>query len=134
MNRSLYVVHDPEGRRLAQLPPDRATHRQVVRGVLAWSSAPPDDGAIVQAGLLLTGAARVVADQVRTHAARLPETDGRRLLTELILKEADRQLSQPCTNLPQVKGRARLLCGLYDRLDRLQAATDRGELPPPERR
>ncbi|MEU3220168.1 restriction endonuclease [Streptomyces sp. NPDC006971] len=118
-----HVLYDPQGRLAAELPPDRETHEQAVRTALAWSS-PMDVPAadVVQIGHLLAGAARVVADDVRTHAALLPEDDGRRLFAELILQEADGRLSQPCTSLNRVQNRARLIRALYERLDRLQSS------------
>ncbi|MEV6425034.1 restriction endonuclease [Streptomyces sp. NPDC051662] len=117
------VLHDPEGRLAAELPPDRTVHEQAVRTALAWSSpldVPADD--VVRVGALLAGAARVVADEVRVCADRLPDDDGRRLFAELILQEADGRLSQPCTSLHRVQNRARLIRSLYERLDRLEAA------------
>ncbi|CAL9677794.1 hypothetical protein SUDANB105_08105 (plasmid) [Streptomyces sp. enrichment culture] len=123
MNSTLHVVHDLDGRLTAD-PPDRAVHEEVARAALAWSSpldVPADD--VAQIGLLLAGAVRVVADEVRAHAVRLPENDGRRLFAELILEEADGQLSQPCMSLRGVQDRARLIRTLYGRLDRLRAAT-----------
>ncbi|MFE4539691.1 restriction endonuclease [Streptomyces scopuliridis] len=118
-----HVLYDPEGRLTEELPPDRSVHEQVVRTALSWSSpldVPADD--VAQVGLLLAGAARVVADKVRARADRFPEDDGRRLFAELILQEADGRLSQPCTSLHRVKNRARLIRSLYERLDRLEAA------------
>jgi hypothetical protein len=118
------VLYDPEGRPAVELPPGRAVHEQVVRTALSWSSAsdvPAND--VAQVGLLLAGAARVVADEVRVCADRLPEDDGRRVFAELILEEADGRLSQPCTSLHRVQTRARLIRSLYERLDRLEAAT-----------
>ncbi|MDN3262889.1 restriction endonuclease [Streptomyces sp. CSDS2] len=123
MSSSHHVLYDPEGRLTAELPPDRTVHEQVVRTALAWSSplvVPADD--VARIGRLLAGAARVVADEVRVHAERLPEDDGRRLFAELILQEADGSLSQPCTSLKGVQNRARLIRALYERLDRLRAA------------
>lgn len=123
MSSTHHVLYDPDGRLTAELPPDRATHEKVVRTALAWSSpldVPADD--VVAIGHLLAGAAHVVADEVRSHADRLPEHDGRRLFAELILQEADGRLSEPCTSLHRVHNRARLIRALYERLDRLQAA------------
>lgn len=128
MSSSHHVLYDPEGRLTAELPPDRAVHEQVVRTALAWSSpldVPADD--VTQVGHLLAGAARVVADEVRACAARLPSDDGRRLFAELILQEADGRLSQPCTSLNRVHNRARLIRALYERLDRVQAAVPADE-------
>ncbi|MFD5656338.1 restriction endonuclease [Streptomyces hirsutus] len=110
MSSTHHVLYDPEGRLAAEIPPDSAVHEQVVRTALAWASpldVLADD--IAQIGHLLAGAARVVADEVRVHADRLPEEDGRRLFAELILQEADGRLSQPCTSLNRVQNRARLI-------------------------
>ncbi|MGW3414604.1 restriction endonuclease [Streptomyces sp. NPDC000888] len=128
MNNAYEVLYDPEGRRVAELPPDRALHEQVVRTALAWSS-PLDVSAadVAEIGHLLAGAARVVADEVRVRADRLPDDDGRRLFAELILQEADGRLSQPCTSLHRVQNRARLIRALYGRLDRLEAAVPADE-------
>ncbi|GGZ83678.1 restriction endonuclease [Streptomyces rubiginosohelvolus] len=127
MNDSYGVLYDPDGHLAAQLPPDRAVHEQVVRTALAWSSpldVPADD--VAQIGHLLAGAAHVVADEVRIHAGRLPEHDGRRLFAELILQEADGRLSEPCTSLHRVQNRARLIRALYERLDRVQPEAPSG--------
>jgi hypothetical protein len=118
-----HVLHDPQGLDTADLPLDRATHEQYARLALSWSSEPDVSADEVAAvGLLLAGAARVVADEVRTRAARLSEDDGRRALAELILQEADGRLVQPCTRVHQVQSRARLVRSLYERLDRLEVA------------
>ncbi|MGW4758523.1 restriction endonuclease [Streptomyces chartreusis] len=117
------VLYDPEGRIDAQLPLDRVTHERVVRAVLAWSdpaALPPDD--YEQVGLLLSGAAHAVAADVRQCAGQLPDDDGRRLLAEIVLGEADGRLSQRSRNLHRVKNKARMLRALYERLDRLQEA------------
>jgi hypothetical protein len=131
MSSTHHVLYDPEGHLTAELPPDRETHEQVVRTALAWTS-PKDVPAadVVEIGHLLAGAARVVADEVRVHADRLPEDDGRRLFAELILQEADGRLSQPCTSLNRVQNRARLIRALYERLDRLETAVPAGNAAP----
>ncbi|MFJ3713706.1 restriction endonuclease [Streptomyces sp. NPDC090053] len=128
---SHHVLYDPEGRLTAELPPDRTVHEQVVRTALAWSSpldVSVDD--VAQIGHLLAGAAQLVADEVRLHAARLPEDDGKRVFAELILQEADGRLSQPCTSLYRVQHRARLIRALYERLDRLKTAVPAGNASP----
>ncbi|MGW1037853.1 restriction endonuclease [Streptomyces antibioticus] len=128
MSTTYGVLYDPEGRLAAELPLDRETHERVVRTALAWSSpldVPADD--VVQIGLLLAGAARVVADEVRASAALRAEDDGRRLFAELILQEADEQLSEPCTSLHRVQERARLIRSLYERLDRVRPAVPSDE-------
>ncbi|TJZ93620.1 restriction endonuclease [Actinacidiphila oryziradicis] len=117
------VLYDPEGRIDAELPLDRATHERVARVVLAWSdpgALQPDD--YEQVGLLLTGAAHAVAADVREYASRLPDDDGRRLLAEIVLGEADGRLPQRSRNLHGVQNKARMLRALYERLDRLQDA------------
>ncbi|WUW92550.1 restriction endonuclease [Streptomyces sp. NBC_01451] len=117
------VLYDPEGRIDGELPLDRETHERVVRAVLTWSDPAalrPDD--YEQVGLLLAGAAHAVAADVRACAGRLPGDDGRRLLAEIVLGEADGRLSQRSRNLHGVKNKARLLRALYERLDRLQDA------------
>lgn len=124
------VLYDPEGRIDGQMPLDRATHERVVRAVLAWSDPAalrPDD--YEQVGLLLTGAGHAVAADVRGHASRLPDDDGRRLFAEIVLGEADGRLSQRSRNLHGVKNKARLLRALYERLDRLQDAVTAGQAP-----
>ncbi|MFS0696869.1 restriction endonuclease [Streptomyces nitrosporeus] len=115
------VLYDPEGHLAAQLPLDRLTHERVARAVLAWSDPDalvPDD--YEQVGLLLAGAARAVADDVRALAVRLPEDDGRRLFAEFVVGQADDCLARPSRNLLRVRDRARTLRALYERLDRLQ--------------
>ncbi|MEH0432081.1 MULTISPECIES: restriction endonuclease [Streptomyces] len=117
------VLYDPEGRIDTQLPLDRVTRERVVRAVLAWSDPAalrPDD--YEQVGLLLSGAAHVVAADVRACAGHLPDDDGRRLLAEIVLGEADSRLPLRSRNLHRVKNRARMLRALYERLDRLQDA------------
>ncbi|AZM57332.1 restriction endonuclease [Streptomyces sp. WAC 01529] len=123
MSSTHHVLYDPDGGLTAELPPDRTVHEQVVRTALAWSSPLDVPAADVAAlGHLLAGAAQVVADEVRLRADRPPENDGRRVLAELILQEADSRLSQPCTSLHRVHNRARLIRALYERLDRLNTA------------
>uniref|UniRef100_UPI002F912F73 restriction endonuclease n=1 Tax=Streptomyces sp. NBC_01562 TaxID=2975879 RepID=UPI002F912F73 len=122
------VLYDPEGRIDAQLPLDRTTHERVARAVLAWSDPEalrPDD--FEQVGLLLAGAARAVADDVRALAVRLPEDDGRRLFAEFVVGQADDCLACPSRNLLRVRDRARTLRALYERLDRLQGTAPAAE-------
>ncbi|MFK4070437.1 restriction endonuclease [Streptomyces sp. NPDC029674] len=114
------VLYDPDGRIEAEVPLDRTTHERLVRAVLAWSDTDvprPDD--YEQVGLLLAGATRAVADDVRTLAARLPEDDGRRLFAEFVVGQADDYLARPSRTLLRVRDRARTLRALYERLDRL---------------
>jgi hypothetical protein len=111
------VPYDPEGRI------DTQTRERVVRAVLAWSDPAawrPDD--YEQVGLLLSGAAHVVAADVRACAGHLPDDDGRRLLAEIVLGEADSRLQMRSRNLHRVKNKARMPRAIYERLDRLQDA------------
>ncbi|MGW2841806.1 restriction endonuclease [Streptomyces sp. NPDC001493] len=121
------VLYDPEGRVGAHLPLDRTTHEHLLRAVLSWTdpgALRPDD--YEQIGLLLTGAARAVAVDVHDCASRLPDHDGRRLFTEIVLAEADGPLSQRSRNLNGVKTKAGVLRALYGRLDRLQDVATAG--------
>ncbi|GHA72023.1 hypothetical protein GCM10010372_83680 [Streptomyces tauricus] len=105
------------------MPLDRTTHERVVRAVLAWSDPDmlrPDD--CEQVGLLLAGASRAVADDVRALAVRLPEDDGRRLFAEFVMGQTDDCLARASRNLLRIRDRARTLRALYERLDRLQDA------------
>ncbi|WP_338900150.1 hypothetical protein WBG99_34480 [Streptomyces sp. TG1A-60] len=89
------------------------THERVARAVLAWSDPDAlraDD--YEQVGLLLAGAARAVADDVRALAVRLPEDDGRRLFAEYVMDQADDCLARPSRNLLRVRDRARTLRAL----------------------
>ncbi|MFJ1733067.1 restriction endonuclease [Streptomyces sp. NPDC088254] len=115
------VLYDPEGRIDTQLPLDRVTRERVVRAVLAWS----DD--YEQVGLLPSGAAHAVAADVRACAGQLPDDDGRRLLAEIALGEADSRLPLRSRNLHRVKNEARILRALYERLDRLQGTAPAAE-------
>ncbi|WP_328335871.1 MULTISPECIES: restriction endonuclease [unclassified Streptomyces] len=125
------VLHGPDGLSTADCPLDRSTHEQLVRTALVWSDLDAmRDDEYAQVGLLLAGVARVVADDVRAYAERLPEDDGRRLFAELVLQEADGRLSQPCWSLHRVQRRARLIRALYGRLDRLQNAVPTDEESP----
>ncbi|MEV3896510.1 restriction endonuclease [Streptomyces sp. NPDC098077] len=121
---SHHVVHAPRRDSADAVPLDRATHARAARTALGWTTpldAPA--GELAEVGLLLAGAIRVVADDVRLHSGRLPEGDGRRVFAELILREAGRLPSLPCTRLSQVHGRARMLRALYERLDRVRQAS-----------
>ncbi|MFF4756365.1 hypothetical protein ACWD5R_39525 [Streptomyces sp. NPDC002514] len=87
---------------------------------------------IEQIGLLLTGAARAIANDVRQRAGTLPETDGRRLFAETVLAETA-TLAKPSRDLEGVQSKARLLRALYGRLDRLQHALPTTEAAPTNR-
>ncbi|MFE9851442.1 restriction endonuclease [Streptomyces sp. NPDC005576] len=120
------VLYDPEGRMGAHLPLDRTTHEHLLQAVLSWTDPDalrPDD--YEQIGLLLTGAARAVAVDVLGYASRLPDHDGRRLFTDIVLADADGPLAQRSRNLSGVKTKAEVLRALSGRLDRLH------DLAPP---
>ncbi|MER0442987.1 restriction endonuclease [Streptomyces sp. Edi4] len=123
MTDTFDVLLDSSGQ-IGKLPLDRETHEQLVRTVLAWSDAAVlDAGGYEQVGLLLSGAAHVVADDVRQYAARLSDDDGKRLFAEIVLSEAADRLPGPSSTLRSVQNKARLLRALYERLDRLVEAT-----------
>ncbi|WP_438297810.1 restriction endonuclease [Streptomyces sp. HUAS TT7] len=129
MTDTFEVVFDPDGRITGELPPDRETHEQLVRTVLAWSDLLDADG-YEQVGLLLSGAGQVVADDVRRYAARLGDDDGKRLFAEIVLGEAAGRLPRRSSTLRSVQNKARLIRALYERLDRLvEAAPEPVETP-----
>ncbi|MET9656751.1 DUF6415 family natural product biosynthesis protein [Streptomyces sp. NPDC006510] len=124
MSSTHLVLHDPEGGLDAELPLDRELHKALVKAVLGWTGdpgLPPAD--LEQIALLLTGAARAVAADVRRAADLLPEDHGARALADVVLEEADRHLSVPLEGAARcARGRARLVRALYERLDRLVSA------------
>jgi hypothetical protein len=76
-----------------------------------------------QIALKLTACARPVAADVQRRADRLPADSGRRALADVVLREAEVQLSASLEGTVRcVQHRARLVHALYERLDRLQAA------------
>lgn len=115
------VLHDPEGLIEAELPLDREPYMSLVKAVLAMADdavLPPSD--CEQVALQLTGHARAVASDVRRHCNTLPEDSNTRVLTEVVLDDADRQLSLPYEGAVRcVRQRAHLVKALYERLDRL---------------
>jgi hypothetical protein len=114
------LLYDPAGVIEAGLPFDRAPYEALVTAVLAWTTPdlPPRD--YEQIALQLTGHARAVAADVRRRAAGLPPKDGRRVLAEVVLGEAERRLAVRVeATAACVKDRARLVRALYERLDRL---------------
>ncbi|MCY0921100.1 DUF6415 family natural product biosynthesis protein [Streptomyces sp. H27-H1] len=124
MSSTHMVLHDPEGRLEAELPLDRELHKGLVKAVLGWTGdpgLPPAD--LQQMTLLLTGAARAVAADVRRAADLLPEDHAARVLADVVLEEADRRLSVPAEGTARCTQRhARLVRALYERLDRLVSA------------
>jgi hypothetical protein len=102
----------------------------LVKAVLAWKGDPALATAdYEQIALLLAGAARSVAGDVRRAAARLPEDHQARALADIVLEEAERRLSVPLEGTARcAQGRARLVRALYERLDRL---TETSPVPAP---
>ncbi|MGV9884475.1 DUF6415 family natural product biosynthesis protein [Streptomyces sp. NPDC003006] len=130
MSHTHTVLHDPEGRFEEELPLDRAAPQCLVKAVLAWKGDPALATAdYEQIALLLTGAARSVAGDVRRAAARLPTDHQARALADVFLEEAERRLSGPLEGAARcVQGRARLVRALYERLDLL---TETSPVPVP---
>jgi hypothetical protein len=120
------VLYDPEGLIEAELPLDREPHMCLVKAVLAWQAGtdiPPSD--CEQIALQLTGHGRAVAADVWGYCGKLPVRSRTRLLTEMVLAEADRRLSAPFEGTPHcVRQRARMVRALYERLDRLAPAVE----------
>lgn len=118
------VLYDPEGLIEAELPLDREPYMLLVKAVLAWQAgtnvAPRD---CEQIALQLTGHGRAVAADVRRHCDKLPALSSTRLLTEVILAEADLRLGAPYEGTIRcVRQRAHMVRALYERLDRLAPA------------
>ncbi|MFD3780487.1 DUF6415 family natural product biosynthesis protein [Streptomyces sp. NPDC058612] len=118
------VLYDPDGLIEAELPLDLEPYECLVKAVLAWT----DEDALAtrdyeQIGLQLTGHARAVAADVRRRANQLPKSSGPRALADVVLREAEGQLSATLEGTVRcVQNRARLVRALYERLDRLEAA------------
>ncbi|MBB6436082.1 DUF6415 family natural product biosynthesis protein [Streptomyces candidus] len=118
------VLHDPDGLIEAQLPLDREPYESLAKAVLAWTDkdalAPRD---YEQIALQLTAHARAVASDVQRRAKHLPTNNGPRALADVVLREADQQLSATIEGtVCCVQNRARLVRALYERLDRLDDA------------
>ncbi|MEU2076601.1 restriction endonuclease [Streptomyces sp. NPDC013489] len=130
-DRRHHVLHDPEGLIVEEFPLDRKMHLQLAGAVVVWRDddpLPPDDYDHV--ALLLSGAARSVAGDLRRLVELLPEEEGARVLAEILLDETERRLSQPPRGtLHCAQHRARLVRGLYERLDRLEAAAPTAPSP-----
>ncbi|MFI8405154.1 restriction endonuclease [Streptomyces sp. NPDC085463] len=130
------VVHDPTGA-YDDLPLDRTLHEELVRTVLAWM---PQDRTtlrqadIDQAELQLTGYLRLLAREVHTELAALPQ-DPEILAragaerTRTTLAETVRRLGaapvRAHRGLGQAQSRARLVQALHTALDRTRAAAPR---------
>lgn len=115
------ALYDPEGHLDRELPLDRASHERMVKAVLGWPADPglrPAD--LEQITLRLTGAAHVVADDVRHAAEQLADGHTARTRAAAVLAEArhrlaaDRQETVACA-----RDRARLVRTLYEHLDHL---------------
>ncbi|MCH0561145.1 MULTISPECIES: DUF6415 family natural product biosynthesis protein [unclassified Streptomyces] len=132
MSSTHLVLHDPEGRLDVELPLDRELHKALVKAVLGWTGnpgLPPAD--LQQIALLLTGAARAVAADVRRAADLLPEDNAARALAGVVLEEADRRLSVPAEGTTRcAQNRARLVRALYERLDRLASVAPQAATAP----
>ncbi|MFC9269082.1 DUF6415 family natural product biosynthesis protein [Streptomyces zhihengii] len=122
MSHTHVVLHDPDGHLNAELPLDRALHKTLVKAVLGGTGHPSllPTANLKQIALLLTGAARAVAADVRRAADLLPADHAARALADVVLEEADRRLSVPPEGTVHcAQNRARLVRALYERLDRL---------------
>ncbi|MFF6984500.1 restriction endonuclease [Streptomyces sp. NPDC008343] len=132
MSSTHLVLHDPEGRLDAELPLDRELHKALVKAVLGWTGAPglpPAD--LRQIALLLTGAARAVAVDVRRAADLLPDDHAACVLAYIVLEEADRHLSVPLEGAARcAQANARLVRALYERLDRLAGVAPQAVMTP----
>ncbi|MFC9685191.1 restriction endonuclease [Streptomyces sp. NPDC056948] len=115
------VLYDPEGLIEAELPLDREPYMCLVKAVLAWTDdmvLPPSD--CEQIALQLTGHGRAVTSDVRRHCNELPILNATRILTEVVLAEADLRLTAPYEGTARcVRQRAHMVKALYERLDRL---------------
>lgn len=100
--------------------------------MLGWTSdpsLPPAD--LNQIALLLSGAARAVAADVRRAAGLLPDDHAARVLADVVLEETDQRLSLPMEGTARcAQGHARLVRALYERLDRLASVTPQAVTAP----
>ncbi|MEU5825946.1 DUF6415 family natural product biosynthesis protein [Streptomyces sp. NPDC047803] len=117
------VLHDPQGLIEASLPPVREPYERLIKAVLAWTG--PNTLAqrdYEQITLQLTSHARALTTNVRRRAAALPKDSGARALADIVVGEAEGWLSVTIEGTVRcVQNRARLVCTLYERLDRLEA-------------
>ncbi|SBV06125.1 hypothetical protein YW3DRAFT_07349 [Streptomyces sp. MnatMP-M77] len=132
MSSTHLVLHDPEGHLEAEFPIHRAPHECLIKAVSGWTGDPglaPAD--LQQIALLLTGAARAVAGDVRRAADLLPDEHAARALADIVLNEADRRLAVRIEGTVHcAQGRARLVRALYERLDRLASAAPKPASTP----
>ncbi|MCX4775009.1 DUF6415 family natural product biosynthesis protein [Streptomyces sp. NBC_01285] len=115
------VLYDPDGLIEAELPPDREPYECLIKAVLAWTGEDTITARdLEQIALQLTGHARAVASDVRCRADQLPKSNGPKALADVILREAELQLSVKLEGTVHcVQNRARTVRALYERLDRL---------------
>ncbi|MFE2928604.1 DUF6415 family natural product biosynthesis protein [Streptomyces goshikiensis] len=126
------ALYDPEGHLNRELPLDRASHERLVKAVLGWPADPgPRPADLEQLTLRLTGAAHVVADDVRHAAEQLTDGHTARTRAAAALAEAQHHLAaDPQNTLGCAQGHARLLRTLYEHLDHLTEATPRRPAKP----
>lgn len=123
------VLYDPQALIEAELTLDRGPYMSLVKAVLVWA-----DDVVLQPGdceqlaLQLTGHVRAVAMDVRRRCSTLPVLSRTRILTEVILAEADLRLAEPYQGTTRcVRQRAHMVKALCERLDRLASPA---EAPP----
>nr|WP_043496553.1 DUF6415 family natural product biosynthesis protein [Streptomyces viridosporus] len=112
-------MYDPDGLIEAELPLDREPYESLVKAVLAWAGEDTlTTRDLEQSALQLTGHARAAAADVRRRADQLPKDSGSRALADVVLREAEGQLSATIEGTVRcVQNRARLVRALYERLD-----------------
>ncbi|MEU8461708.1 restriction endonuclease [Streptomyces sp. NPDC029003] len=123
-----FVLHAPHDSHAdpEEFPLDRATHEALADAALGDTPDPRADLQLL--ALQLAGAARVIAEDLRRAADRLPPHHSLRALTDMLLEATDRATDRATApELPADAGRcardrARLVRALYARLDRLGAA------------
>ncbi|MFE9845098.1 DUF6415 family natural product biosynthesis protein [Streptomyces goshikiensis] len=127
MSSTHIALYDPEGHLNRELPLDRASHEHLVTAVLGWPAGPgPRPADLEQITLLLTGAAHVVADDVRHAAEQLTGGHTARALAAAVLAEARHRLAAaPQDTVACAQGHARLVRTLYEHLDHLTEAAPR---------
>ncbi|MFE3996228.1 DUF6415 family natural product biosynthesis protein [Streptomyces goshikiensis] len=124
MSGTHIALYDPEGHLGGELPLDRASHERMVKAVLGWPADPaPCPADLEQITLRLTGAAHVVADDVRHAAGQLTDGHTARARAAAVLAEAQHRLAAaPQGTVPCAQSHARLVRTLYEHLDHLTEA------------
>ncbi|MFF3216856.1 restriction endonuclease [Streptomyces sp. NPDC002886] len=106
------------------MPVDREVHLRLAAAVLGWTAATvPPAGDVDLAALELTGHARVLQDELITRAAGLRSRSEHGDLSACSLADTGRRLSAASSGrgaLADAQGRARLVQGLHQLLDRLE--------------